>query len=88
MPERRGIVTGVLDMDLPALVRIILQGQGEAGNFPVLSEVLQLLASDLRQAWQVAHPQLFAGLLDQALKLFPAVCLLAFKQQITDVHQL
>lgn len=69
----------VMAVDPPVLLRLIEQGNGHAGDPPVLGQVLQLFAQNL-QARQAAQAQLLTAACGQRLAGVPGLGLLPLLQ--------
>ncbi len=87
-PEYRRIVGGVTALDAPRLALLIQQGDGDAGDVPVLGNSLQSVLQYFGQAHQAADPQLLADLVAHPLIVFAHLGELAMGNQVANVQQL
>ena len=87
LPQGRGVVSGVVTVDAPALIIFVEQCHGDAGDAPTLGHAAQVFAEHLGQAVGAAHAQLFAHQGGELVVLFALLHPYSVGQQVSDVQQ-
>ena len=87
LPQGWGVVGGVLAVDAPALVILIEQCHGDAGDAPALGHAAQVFAEHVMQAAETAYAQLLAHQGGELVVLFALLDPCPVSQQVSDVQQ-